>query len=321
MALMVSAGFVACGDDDDDDGGSGVIQSGGFTGSDGQTVRLTSVGDLVINYDANGKVTSFGDADEGELYTISGSSFSIAGTNYKYNFSTNGKGYITKLVFSYDFTDSDGDSEKGSGTINFSYNGSGQITGYSGSGSSEYVDVYNNGNSVDKGSEKSTVDVTCAWSSGNLTSVVQQDKGTYTENGETTNYEDTDTYTFTYGSQANVTKQYTYYVSKPFLGGGLSALSMVGFFGIGTAYLPTGYTKEEVENRDGEQPYTYTSNYTLTYTLNSNGTIATEQRNNSSVIQYRYSNATRAAASADSDMSIAAQLPMLKDMFFKHHRR
>lgn len=318
MALMVSAGFVACGgDDDDDDGGSGVINGQGLIDNNGQEVRLTGVGNYVINYDANGKLTSIGYANE-VFFTVSGSSLIIDDYGYKYDFSTNSKGYITKMVFSYDYTDSDGESEKGSGTISFSYNGSGQLTGFSGSGSSEYVDVNNDG-TIERGSEKSSIDETCTWTNGNLAKIVEHNKGTYTDDGKTKSYDDTDTYTYTYGSQVNVTKQYTYYISKQSMGETFCPLYLIGFLGVGTAYLPTGYTKEEVEIEDGKQPYTDTDTYTLTYTLNSNGTIATEQRNKSNVIEYRYSNATRAAASSVN--SIEAQLPMLKDMLFKHHRR
>ena len=84
-----------------------------------------------------------------------------------------------------------------------------------------------------------------------------------------------------------------------------------------TANLPTKYTSEYIETETGEQPYSNSKSYTLAYTLNSNGTIDTEQRDNGRTIQYGYSNVTRAAMMAN---EVEAQLPVLKNMLFKRHR-
>ena len=314
MAVMLCAGFAACGDDDNDEGGSGTVEAQALVDNDGNQVRITSVGDVEFNYDKKGRLVSFGNDDE--TYVINGSTITAPGTSYEYKLSTNSKGYITKMVISYNEKYDNGEYEKGSGTVSISYNGDGEITAVAGTGTSEYKEVYQG--EVETGSEKSTVSETFTWSNGNLKKIVSESKGSYIEDGEPGSYSSVDTYTFTYGKTANVCRQYPYYVGNNVLGEGAGLLALAGFFGVGTAYLPTGYTDAYTETYYDEKPYSNSKSYTLTYTLNSNGTIDTEKRDNGKTIQYGYSDVTRAAMLAN---EVEAQLPALKNMIFKRHRR
>lgn len=314
MAVMLCAGFAACGDDDDkDEGGSGSAETQPLVDNNGNQVRLTSVGNVVFNYDANGKLVSFGEGSE--VFSFSGSTITLPGSTYEYRLSYNGKGYISKMVISYDESDEHG-RDKGSGSISFSYNGSGQLIGVSGTGTSEYSETYQG--RTETGSEKSTINETLTWTNGNLTKIDNETKGTYINDGESSSYTENDITTFVYGSMANATKQYPYYVGDAIIGEGAGLLALTGYFGVGTANLPTKYTSEYIETETGEQPYSNSKSYTLAYTLNSNGTIDTEQRDNGRTIQYGYSNVTRAAMMAN---EVEAQLPVLKNMLFKRHRR
>lgn len=295
MVAVVSIGFVSCGDDDDKNPSGvnqiqpGEVPSPTITDANGNVVQLRSVGGYTFNYDENGKLASF--SGDGETFEIKGNSFT-----YSYeddddktvvNVAINNYGFISAISYKYEEVDRHGEVEKEEGVANFSYNGSKQLTGFSGNGTWFETDV-EDGIQVGSWSGTGSIKTTINWSNGNLISSNYQSsnygKGSYTENGKTyTESEsetETGTVTFTYGSERNGALQLPFIVGERVLQmDDFSIFGVLGLFGVGPVNLPVSYTfnETEVEIEDGEEErHEDHAAYNLKFDMNSNGTLATE---------------------------------------------
>ena len=295
LAMTVSMGLASCaikndipypGQAPDKNGGSnnsGGNSGGGstltptLTDSNGQSYQLTSLenpnsGDLPLhyNYDAAGRLTSYGGADFEA--TVSGNTVSIRGFDHgveyyqqKYVLTTNAKGSITHCTFTYTANDSEG-SENGSGEANFTYNAANQLASLAWSTRINWAEdgmsgVYNY-----------ALNMTLTWENGNLTKTEYDI--TEQEYGESESHHGSRT--LTYGEQVNVSKQMPARFIKLLSEGEfldmLYYLAPLGLFGVGPTYLPTAIN---------ESP--------ISFELNPNGTIHTETEH-SYITTYGYGN-------------------------------
>ena len=140
-------------------------------------------------------------------------------------------------------------------------------------------------------------------------------KETEKVNGESDTEYYSETYTYKYGNLANPAKQLPYYMGYEITGteefGGL--FSVLGLFGYGPSNLPTGYTRTETE----EDHSPHTNSYTLSFTMNSNGTIASETRNGKTFV-YNYS-PTRSAYTGT--QGLMQYILSIRSGLFRHKRQ
>ncbi len=267
LCITMIPTVTSCGDDDGNEpgmGGSTIIEEN--TGT-----RLTSVGNVLIKYDSEGRVSRFGNDDEyGEIDYKDGviymSDFSDEGGDIKVKF--NGSGYIASLSQDWEYT-YDGEWSKGSGKVSFSYDGDGHLEKVSMSSSEKYKDE-EYGESGEY-SEETTVEL--KWRNGNLVQILQN--GTESEKSDDGGYDKDDwieDYAFDYSMMDNLFLQMTLSQFDNVLDeSGFSVLACAGFFGVGSKTLPSRIVETD------EDGYTRTSN--LSFTLNPNGTIASETEN------------------------------------------
>ncbi len=270
--IAMSMTFISC-SDDDDEGGSGVPDANVsvITTQDGEAVLVKSIGsNISFNYDDQGRCTYAKESS----YT----SFDISYDPYMIEYydsdwlesslvlSFNGSGYVSK--YSCEFYDEDRyGSIKATETASFSYDSDGHITKISLSYNETedfYGEIYTGSGSAEQ---------TFTWQGGDMTKVVFSEKEKY--DGETYEYKWTST--LDYSDTTNDCYQYVKATADEVTdGGSLAVLAYIGYFGKGTAHLPTAI--ETVEEEDG---YTDTYSSTYSYTKNSNGTISTETVNRS----------------------------------------
>ena len=339
MATLTATGLTACGGDDDEGPGgvpsvsASTTPTPTITDQNGNSLRLLQVGDASFSYDSNGRLTSV--VTEDETYTISGSSFVLSYSDsegsetgkYDMNIQLNGDGLISKISFTGEWKESGGDWEKSSGYMEYGYNGAKQLTNMSGSGTGQFHDVYHeDGQEVaDDGWSKGSYSQVNTWTNNNLVSTSWKSEYNGVEDGVNYSGSDSENATFTYGSESNPLKQYSYYVAtEASRSDVLCVLAMVGLHGVGPANLPTSLSSSwtEIENGYGEEPYKHTGSetYQLKYTLNSNGTIATEGRayNNSTYYTLNYSyDTTRSML----EQNAGKIVKMVKGQLFKTHRK
>lgn len=325
-ALIASfcIGFTACSNDDDDDnggkGGSSAAPTPELTDINGNGVQLTSVGDIWFRYDENGKLSSFGDSDGG--YYLDGNSFTLTykdvesgyldgyyTSSYTAKVTLNGSGLISKITYTEEtkYTDEDFAS-KTSATVSYQYNSDRQLTGGSMSGSGEWSE---DGYHV---SYTGTGSLTNTWTNGNLIKSNQESRISGKVSGQSYNQTIAETYTYSYGDMANPIKQMPYLICDNLTGEELGMLGLIGLFGVGPVNLPTVYVVTELE--DGEE---YSRTSALSYTLNDNGTIATESGGGYK-LTYQYGTGTRAIVE-----QVENQLPairkQMKSWAFPHVRQ
>ena len=276
FVAALCVGFTSCGDDDDDgDGGSSSgsskVPAPYLVDSNGNKIQVLSVSSesgnyvspfAIFSYDDNGKLTrtKYHDYD----YVISGSDFVLKYSD-KYDdivikIRTNSSGLITSI----EYTDKYLGSASGTGdgtesyTYTYKYNSNKQLTNAS------MVGTEGDGDKVSN-------NVTCTWSNGNLVTLVFEDKETDSDTGEVDKGKKT--YTFTYGNQENTFKQLPECIWDRICHDGPEWLCAIGLFGVGPANLPTGYTRVSSSGSN--------YSYSLSYTLNADGSIKTESRKES----------------------------------------
>lgn len=280
VAAVLGGSLVSCGDDEE----GPIVNPDDFktkiTDRNGNAVLVTSVGSYRFTYDESGKLTSMNYG--GETYSIQGENFSFrnkAGSD-QVDFFFGSDGCITKIK--YTMKD---EYESGEGTVEYSYsNHRLKSASYAAKSSGKY----------DTFEESGKANYT--WKDGNLLQVTAEGKESGKEDGKSYSESYKSSYTFTYGSQANTTKQFPYYMGEDITLED-NVFCVLGFFGYGPEYLPTGYTETYIERGKTE---THTN--TLSFTQNSNGTLSSETRNGSR-INYTYNNApTRADAVSAQDM-------------------
>ena len=285
---VISAGFAACNDDDDNGSNGGSTNAKEATSAlkdkDGNPVQVAAVGDCAFVYGTDGQLAGF--STEDGTYAFQNNSL----------FFTDGKGSTGTIYMSdglirsikidqKNVKDEDETLNDRFGTINFSYNSSRQLAKVHGvvSGTISF------GQNSDKMNFNSTGNATYTWENNNL--VKSAYKSSYTISGveDGQQYTESETYentvTFAYGSQQNVTRQFPYFVADAMeIFGDYCSFASLGFFGVGSAQLPTGYT--EVSKEDSEDEHNYAS--TLAFELNENGTLHREIYDGYKIINYTY---------------------------------
>lgn len=277
--LVVGMVMVSCWDEYDPDpnkntsGGGEKKQSGNIvpaiTGTDGVAYQLLRFdGDTNYpwyEYDEKGNLVRLGDGDF--VLDVSGKTVKTKDRTdedytHTYQVTTNNKGYITGTSLNVNIVDSDG-SETYSGKATFTYNNKDQFIGYEWSVSGFYTE------DGEKVPISASVKKTFIWENDNLvktewTEAASEYGETYTERGSST---------ITYGSQVNPCRQVPASFIRIFGDGwweGFWHLAPLGLFGVGPANLPN-----------------YVNGNPVSYTLNTNGTIATENS-----LRYVYNAAT-----------------------------
>lgn len=313
LAVCPAVGLVSCSSDDEEDTGPvtpSEVPSPVLTDSQGHRLRVTSFGGSVqFRYDESGKLTSFG--EYGKMYDFKEDVFTLETEDGTYNIAMNGQGLISRISMTLDEVDEDGSYNKGDGVINYQYNGDRQLVSVSGFTNYDTYDKSENSHYIDKTSGAYRL----TWNNGNLEKYVMECSGTETEDGETFNYKESGTSTYTYGNQPNVFRQLPYYMANGFLGDGIDVFCVLGLYGVGPAYLPTQCTEVET----GDRYDTETHNYTYNFILNDNGSINTEKRDYNSYA-YIYSNAVTRAGVIQSANDTKAALLKLSDIrkMFRH---
>ena len=294
---VASVAFTACSSDGgDEDGGNGGGTGGGSLSStiptttpkdiNGNLLRLKTIvggpdGNCTLTYDANGVPSQFNLGNEGKV-TVNGNKITYTyeaswgnnnweKINDEYIVTLNSDGLVTGIAMTTkeEIQQTYFESAVTQGSVTFSYNGQKQLVKITGTGTTHKEE------DGEKWSYQTTFTQTNTWNNGNLTKT--EVVANYTGGGQATT-----TFTYTYGSLVNTTKQYPYRIADSAinLGEGMAVFALLGYFGVGPANLPTSYTEKLVENYSGEAPFTEENTYTLSYTLNSNGSIATEKEGN-----------------------------------------
>ena len=291
-AAATALSLASCSDDDDDGGASGTeTEAGVITDTDGNKLYLTSADWMRFDYDSDWQLTGWGD-DDYYYFDVSYDPLYMEGhfleggsteeTTTFSNFSINSDGYITKFTVSVDYSDTDYDeSYSETSTLNLTYDSSGQLTKIVTNGS--YKETYEGETYSGSGSGTYVF----AWSDGMLTS------STYS--GGNSEYDYTESVTYDYGDKeyANSTRQYVNSTAEYFWGD-YTALAFLGYFGVGTTYLPVAMSCEEEEIEDGDT-YQWTYNDEFSYGFNDNGTVNWEDWDGE-MVYYTYSDGSSSTA-------------------------
>lgn len=237
-----------------------------WTDTNGKDVRLLSMKreeypysetrNYFYTYDQTGHLSSvFGD----NVKWTNQNSFTIRDEyedeSYTITASLNNDGFISTLT--YEEVENDGDYEKG--TLTYTYNTSKQLIRINDVGEWSEDDG-------EKGKYAFIEDYT--WSNGNLTAILYS--GTeefYDDEGERKTYEESGSAAVAYSNQQNPTRQFPYGLADDGIDMSLPELAALGLFGTGPKNLPS-----DVTLGNSTEPETY-----FIYTLNNNGTIATEK--------------------------------------------
>lgn len=182
------------------------------------------------------------------------------------NFETNGNGYVTKIIADMYSKVSDGSWTKTKSSATFSYDGDGQLTGGSTSGTVEGYNEEYGGNYSETGSGWGTY----TWNGGNLVQIVGESTETMKMNGMSVDCITKESASFTYGSEQNPLRQ------NPVWDKGVEDLDLIGVFGVGPVNLPASSKSEYTEYVGSELESESAYETTYTFTLNSNGTIDTQ---------------------------------------------
>lgn len=298
---MVMCLFTACSDDDDDKIPQGPTIT--YAG------KLPSrIGNYSFVYDDNGRCIQIksGSYVYGEIDYNKGL---LITDDEEAKVSFNSKGYITGISASWSYKE-DGDSYKGSGKISFSYNGKGQLVSYSESSSESGKE---DGESF---SYKGTYKSVYTWQDGNLVKVVTEEVDT--EDGEVS--EAGSTCTIEYGDQKNELGQYTVGLSDVLDMEDADIFAYVGMLGKASSYFPVSYTEKWYE-RDTEQEHEGEYRREMSYSLNSDGTVATERVGNEtfsySYIMYDEDNSLGRSAMFEGNSNVKS---LSFRSFFMRHR-
>lgn len=302
LAFMLSAlvcfSISSCSSDDDEEiSQNGSDTAGQVTGSDGEKMLITQVGNTFYSYDSEGKLTAINTSYDG-TYTVTYSPFKMVrevnGSSYSeketvYDIAVNGKGAITSLKAEYVSYSYDEIDEQSSTSYSLSYDGAGHLTGISGSTSGYYYDDGEKYSGKANGSYKLT------WSNNKLTKLVC----TTNEDGEVMKEE----VTFEYGDDLypNLSHQFTNSLWGSAVED-IDVFSNIGLFGIGGDYLPIKAVCITTYTEDGETE-SETDTYNYSYTFNSNGTVASETYNGYNTERYSYSSLNNIASASAKALS------------------
>jgi len=287
MSVLLSAGFVACGDDDDadDDDDSGEqVTSGNLLTS--VTYSGTSI--MTAKYDSKGNVTEFSinlDLDDKvTIYFTYDSSNKLESMKF---WDVDEWTYIKDIEFtsagnikSFKESSSDGWYE----TATFTYDSNDRLTNL-------YM--------IDNDGEKTYLNLT--WDNGCLTKMNYYEKDVVDDPDGPETYN----YTFTYGDKVNTKKCYTAFCSPL-----MEQLFLTGFVGKGSDYLPASMMTDDE------------GTYGLNYTTDAYGKILTETVSNNGdemnlIYNYGASSNAKQHKSAAAKQS-GVNLPSMPCIFGKH---
>lgn len=257
----------------------GTVPLSSLVDLNGNKVYISSFGPdwangyYTYNYNEAGQLAGF--IYYGSKYYVNVSSFVISsddGETTAY-IETNSDGLISKMKIVEEEYDDD-EWEKETQLMSYTYNEAKQLISVSYSYYGEEIE--DNKHQTYSGSGN----LTNTWVNGNLVQSVHTVNGIEPEDDDYYNYQWIDTYTFDYGNDLNPIKQYPfcltdavnmyYEFEEP--------LCLLGFYGVGSANLPTKKSiKESYSNSEGDRDE-YVRNYNLSFILNANGTIRTETR-------------------------------------------
>lgn len=268
----------SCGDDNEDEPSYPIINVEGS--------RISSINGFKISYDETGRVDMIVNPKSGEQLTINYKKKTMQFSDIRnisegitLDFSYNHKGYIKEISCAWDYYDpEDNDHEKGSGICQYSYDDRGHLI---------YVLAVSNNTETDLTSgtiSKSREDAAwhLDWTGGNLSAI--DIDGTDTENGITETIKTV--VTVDYGQTSNEHAQLPISLASVMMPGMfidddiMSILAAVGLFGAGPAMLPARITE-----KPANEP---TDSFSVSFQLNSNGTIAEERVAGDEIYRFSY---------------------------------
>lgn len=245
LCALLCAATISCGGDDEEDN-SGNKQENNDNKQETTTNKLlTSAGDDVsLSYTSTGTIKVAFDNETTYLYSYNPEKITTSDGSFSItDIKRNSSGAITSMKMA----SSNGSTYKAS----VSYDSDGHITKY----------VLGN-----------YTEATFTWENEKLVKI--EAKGTYSSRTET----DTAVFEYNNDQYKNTTKQYTFSQFECIVPD-VSWLYLTGSFGRGGSYLPTKVTyTEDITYSDG-QTSTESKEFTYSYTLNSDGTVATEKGN------------------------------------------
>lgn len=308
-AMIVCPTMTSCGDDDDDDNAGGNGNNGSAVTFDGQ--QLLSAGRYNFSYDDKGRCTEI-NSGYGMLVEIDYNKGLLVNEDEELKVKFNGKGYISEL--SEKFEERDGsDYYKTDAKMSLNYDKAGHLLSIN-------ISVKESGK---EDGEVFTFSAegkaTYTWTNGNM--VAGEFITNYNDDGD--KGIETTVYTITYGDQPNEFNQYTYALATNVIELDDMPLAMVGLIGVGPANLPSKIAVEYSDTYDDDD---YSESLSSTFTLNNNGTVASERMSYNGYYQqtlnYNYGSVA-SKAGAVSDMA-EKLLPIKKHTKFsmrRHARR
>lgn len=298
LCAVIAPAVTSCGDDDKNEPGGGTVIE-----IDGE--RLTSVAGYNIGYDSEGRPEVISGSYDRINIDYSRGTITPGGSDYDedevLNVKFNGKGYISELSSSWDYTEIEDGVKyqyKGSGKATFSYDKDGHISSVRVSSS----DVERSQYGTYKYEDNIASDYT--WEEGNLVKIEEED--IEIEDGD--KEVDYETYEFDYGNNINTYKQMPWAYSDAFaFDDEMYVLASCGLFGVGPRMLPSYMT----ETND------YGSNYSrnISYTLNTYGALSVERIGNNTY-RYGYGMVSRAFDTQKSDKKQS-----VRNLFVKRARK
>lgn len=288
VCAVLATSFTSCKDDEPKDNGDNTENNGGNnnggTGSNGTGAQYASKAILKVDgefitelsyldvvykftYDNEGRITEIkSNYDEFIKIDYSTNTFSNSDSESgKISFNSNG--YISGYSGSWK-EESDGWIETGEGTASFNYDSNGNLISHNITSNGTDTNLSENYTGKWSGSDKGNY----TWNNGNLISASLQ--GQENEDGEIESWGHD--YTLSYGSQANKYLQMpTTLANQMLFGHPMDLLATIGLFGKGPAFLPTKLF--EVYKEDKEE--IFTQEFQMSFDLNSNGSIDTEESN------------------------------------------
>ena len=264
IAVVLGGCLAACSDDD-----KPVIID-----ANGEKWQVTSAGGFFFTYDEDGYLTSI--RDNTTTYNVQKDKFVVSGfykgssVNAEFTFDKNNN--ITKVVESETGFDNDG-NYTAEMTLDYTYDSDQRLKSCTGTSKWQQEPGYY---------ENATATINYGWGSNQLTVSYNGTSSGYEGKDDYWNNNYNNTFVYTLGSQPNRSKQLPYYMTSSMLQTPLeggedfelgSILAVLGLFGYGPEYLPTGYSRTYMEN--GREKWS--DNYVFSFTQNSNGTLMQEK--------------------------------------------
>lgn len=269
----------------DNSGGSSELYSH-LINKYGQRVLLTGYGSTIFTYDNEGRWIGYGDYKEPLEYKVKGLTVKRDDSSRydEYQLILNSDGLISEMTHILKEYKSNG--VLGDDVLykyKLIYNEKKQLIEIN----VDFSSVSHNSSGLLSGSETGTSKTLYTWENDNLVmqngigeeTITQSDNTSYIMNITNTQF-------LKYGSQANPTKQMPYKLMRL---GKDEFFGMFGLKGVGPAYLPTEITTETISyNQNTGKTDTRTDTHTYTFTLNDDGTIASEQEDDKYPSLYQY---------------------------------